>query len=130
MLRKYLDSKYEDGGRSCGVYDCWGLAREVRHIMYGKSLLPEYAGILRHDVKAFTESYEKTAQTMTQITMPVAGAIVAVYTKNGFMYHVGVVVRDAGELKILDTSHIAGAKMHTIREFYHRNYNKEVRFYD
>ena len=55
-IERYLHYKYKQCARGeDGYIDCWGLTRLARHELYGKPLLPSFAGA-KYDQKAVINS--------------------------------------------------------------------------
>lgn len=124
----YLRASYRDGAREWlgREYDCWSLVREVRHLHYGRALLPSW-GHVRHSMpREFTKAYEHEARNMVACE-PIAGAIAAAF-RGRVMVHVGVII-DIGEgLQVLDINPIRGARRLSVGEFV-RQFSRVI-FYD
>lgn len=115
-VNDYLQSVYLDGGRGeLGMFDCWGLAREVRHKIYGKRLLPSWGHIRNTMPRAFTDAYKEQAKELEECA-PEVGALAMVFTGR-LMLHVGVVVELEGRLAVLDTSAKSGVRWQRIPAF-------------
>lgn len=115
-LNRYLFAHYVDGARGeDGAYDCWALAREVRHKIYGKRLLPSWGHIRNTMPREFTKAYQAEAASMEPCA-PEPGAIAAVFTGR-LMLHVGVVVELEGRLAVLDINEKSGARWQRIPAF-------------
>lgn len=129
-LIDYLSIPYEDGGRSPSGLDCWGQVRAVRHYVFGKPLLPEWAGVDRHSKGDYARAENKTtADQLKEIEKPKAGAIIGVY-KRSICTHVAIVVNNGGKLSVLDTGHKTGARIHTQQEFKVLFWGCEIKYYD
>lgn len=129
-LMGYMLTKYKDGARGeNGLYDCWGLARHVRHFVYGKSLLSEFAGVDRFVPKSLAKSCKEQIKTLKEIKTPVAGAVVAVY-KKGLCVHVAVCVENNGEIEIMDTNPATNTQVFSIPRFIRPYGECEIKYYD
>ena len=129
-LMGYMLTKYKDGARGeNGQYDCWGLARHVRHFVYGKSLLSEFAGVDRFVPKTLAKSCKEQIKTLQEIKTPVAGAVVAVY-KKGLCVHVAVCVENNGEIEIMEANPQSGVHVISIDRFKRQYEALEIKFYD
>ena len=115
-LNNYLFAVYVDGARcEGGSFDCWGLARDVRHKVYGKRLLPSWGHIRNTMPRAFTEAYREQAKEL-EACDPEPGAVAMVFTGR-LMLHVGVVVVLEGRLAVLDISAKTGCRWQRIPDF-------------
>ena len=99
-LNDFIGMEYEDGARGPLKFDCWGLARSVRHEVYGLPLLPSF-GHVRHTMPVeFTKSYREVAQGMERCK-PEVGAVAFVF-RGRICIHVAVVVEIDGELAVME----------------------------
>jgi hypothetical protein len=115
-LNAYLFARYVDGARGeGGAFDCWGLAREVRHKIYGKHLLPPWGHIRNTMPRAFTDAYTEQVKELEEC-LPEPGALAMVFTGR-LMLHVGVVVELEGRLAVLDISAQHGPRWQRIPAF-------------
>ncbi|MNO61366.1 hypothetical protein D3C76_520130 [compost metagenome] len=114
-LNSYLLARYKDGGRGPHEWDCWGLARHVRHEHLGKHLLPSFGDLRNTDPKGFTRAYAAEASTMEQCA-PEVGAIAAVL-HGALCVHVAVIIEVDGRLNALEINPKTGARRLTIPEF-------------
>lgn len=129
-MMQYLTARYVDGGRGDGQYDCWGLSRAVRHDVYGKSLLPEYAGCSRHTPIALARGAEsEIATALQQIDNPVPGCMVGVFA-SGICVHVAVAIGDNGHVRVMDITAQTGTSIYSISDFERLYYGREIRYYD
>ncbi|MBF0675597.1 hypothetical protein [Pseudomonas sp.] len=104
-IDRYLRATYRDGARGPDEYDCWGLARAVRHEVYGCRLLPSW-GHVRHDMpREFTRAYRNESAAMQECA-PEPGAIAAVF-RGQIVVHVGVVIEVDGGLAVFDIRDIS-----------------------
>ena len=111
-----LQSSYIDGARGdSGAFYCWGLARDGRHKVYGKRLLPSWGHIRNTMPRAFTDAYHEQAKELEECE-PEPGAVAMVFTGR-LMLHVGVVVELEGRLAVLDTSAKSGCRWQRIPAF-------------
>lgn len=115
-VNDYIGAPYIDGARGeGGAYDCWALAREVRHKIYGKRLLASWGHIRNTMPRAFTEAYHEQAKELEECA-PEVGALAMVFTGR-LMLHVGVVVELEGRLAVLDISAKTGCRWQRVPEF-------------
>ncbi len=113
-LNTYLSSQYLDGGRGDGFYDCWGLVREVRHLAFGKSLLPSYGAINANDKKSLTNAANYEKRQLSKIKAK-PGAIATCW-RGQLCLHVGIVVENNG-LFIMDISETKGCRAIRLSDF-------------
>lgn len=111
----YLNATYEDGARGPDRYDCYGLAREVRHLQYGCRLLPELGHIRNTMPREFTRAYAKESADMRECK-PEPGAIAAVF-RGILCVHVAVVVEIEDRLAALEINQRTGARWMRIPDF-------------
>ena len=114
MLDKYLDASYEDGGRSPARLDCWGLARLVRHEVYGLPLLPSWGFVRNTMPKEFTRAVMEGAAAMERC-QPEVGAIACVW-RGAICIHVAVIVDVGGRLFGMEMKP-TGATIKSLRRF-------------
>ena len=114
MLEKYLDASYEDGGRSHARLDCWGLARLVRHEVYGLPLLPSWGHVRNTMPKEFTRAVNEGAGAMERCE-PEVGAIACVW-RGLICFHVAVIVEVNGRLYGMEMKP-TGATIKPLRRF-------------
>lgn len=120
-LTDYLGARYRDGARgevaADGVteYDCWGLARWVRHAHYGKHLLPSWGHVRNTMPRLFTRAYRAEAATMDECH-PEPGAVAVVY-KGAIVVHVAVVIEVGGRLAALEINQSTGVRWRRIPDF-------------
>lgn len=120
-INHYLGARYRDGARgevaADGVpeYDCWGLAREVRHIHCGKRLMPSWGHVRNTSPRLFTRAYRAEAAAMDECA-PEVGAVAVVY-KGAIVVHVAVVVEVEGRLAALEINQGTGARWRRIADF-------------
>lgn len=113
---KYQYVVYQDGGRGNGVYDCWGLVREVLHQYFNVPLLASYGSILPQDKASMTRcACELIQRGFVQTHELREGVVVAGYIGQR-MQHVGVCVRIDGLLRVLHAHH-SGVRFERLHEF-------------
>lgn len=129
-LVDYLTARYKDGARGeDGYYDCWGLTRDVRHFVYGKPRLLEFAGANRFTPITLAKAANKQTAQLEPLLKPVVGAVIGVYKKD-ICHHVAVAVENNGKIEVLDINPQTGVRLSTLKDFTARFYGHEVRFYD
>ena len=104
-LARYIGARYRDGARGEVVggvaeYDCWSLARAVRHEVYGKVLLPSWGLIRNSQPREFARAREAVAARM-EVCAPELGAVATVF-RGRLVTHIGVVVEVDGRMAVLD----------------------------
>ena len=114
MLEKYLSASYEDGGRGPARLDCWGLARLVRHEVYGLPLLPSWGYVRNTMPKDFTRAANDVVGGMESCA-PEVGAIASVW-RGQLCIHVAVIVEVAGRLHGMEMKP-SGATILPLRKF-------------
>ena len=114
MFEKYLSASYEDGGRGPALLDCWGLARLVRHEVYGLPLLPSWGYVRNTMPKEFTRAVSEGAAAMERCD-PEVGAIACVW-RGLICIHVAVIVEVDGRLHGMEMKPI-GATIKPLRKF-------------
>lgn len=96
MIDEYRKCRYREGGRGeveggTRYFDCWGLARAVRHEVFGFPLLPSYGSIMPSNVRGMTRAVNEEAPSLRKIDAPEPGAI-ALTWNGGICKHIGVCV--------------------------------------
>ena len=128
-LTEYLMCEYKDGSRGeGGYYDCWGLVRHVRHFVYGKSMLHEYAGVDRFAPITLAKCGADQVRELEEIDTPRAGAIVTVCRKR-LCTHVAVCVENNSTIEIMEANP-SGIQILPLQRFVQQYYQREIRFYD
>ena len=124
----YLHATYQDGARGPDRYDCWGLVREVRHVIYGKRLLPSWGDVRNTQPAEFTRAYRAEAAAMEECA-PEVGAIAACF-RGSLCLHVAVVV-DLGEgLRVLEIRNAkTSARLLRLTDF-ERHYARVIYYRD
>lgn len=104
-IDRYIGARYRDGARGEVVggvaeYDCWSLARAVRHEVYGKPLLPSWGHVRNTMPREFARAHQAVSSCLEECA-PEVGAVAAVF-RGRLVVHVGVVVEIDGRLAVLD----------------------------
>lgn len=97
-LSPYRMSRYQDGGRGDGIYDCWGWVREGLHKFYNKPLLASYGNCKPTDKVQMTKISKEIMPHFKSCDF-VDGAVACVYIGKVFT-HVGLVVMTEIGLKV------------------------------
>ena len=131
---KYLTSTYRDGGRGHNrEYDCWGLARAIRHEVYGRTLLPERPGPHRLNTLEYQRNYRSQIKELKVVENPTPGCLIAVLNSR-VCEHVALVVDDIQGtglgLHAIETNPVGGVLLQPLRDFLKKNGNRKVIFYD
>lgn len=114
-LNHYLSATYEDGARGPDKYDCYGVAREVRHKYCGKRLLPSFGHIRNTQPKEFTRAYQQESSAMEECA-PEDGAIAAVF-RGPLCIHVAVIIELENGLHALEINPKKGARLLRVHDF-------------
>ncbi|QQE90855.1 hypothetical protein [Azotobacter chroococcum] len=108
------------------AYNCWGLARSVRHEVYGLPLLPEYGRHVQASPQA-QRDYRFQADLLEECR-PEPGAIAAVF-RGQLCIHVGVVIEVEGRLAVLETNQLSGCRWLRVPDF-ERRYLRVIYYRD
>jgi hypothetical protein len=114
-ITHYLSATYEDGARGPDKYDCYALAREVRHERCGKRLLPSFGHIRNTQPKEFTRAYQQESASMEECA-PEDGAIAAVF-RGPLCIHVAVIIELENGLHALEINPKKGARLLRVHDF-------------
>lgn len=114
MFETYLNAAYEDGGRSHARLDCWGLARLVRHEVYGLPLLASWGSVRNTMPKEFTKAANEVVGAMERC-QPERGAIACIW-RGLICIHVAVIVEVDGRLYGMEMKP-SGATIKPLRKF-------------
>lgn len=134
-ITRFLFARYRDGARGeGGEYDCWGMTREARSVLYGRPMLPSFGGEYRRDAAGFTGHYEAQARHMQEINTPQAGCIAAVL-RGRLCLHVALVVHDIGRtgmgLHVLEINPEVGARIVPLSRFASEHkHPRIIKYYD
>jgi hypothetical protein len=128
VIDRFLKTSYARGGRGPDAYDCWGMCRDARRVLYGRWELPLLSDACPGDMRAITRAVEsvKVLNGFTVVS-PAPGAIATAWTAR-LCVHVGLVVVVDGRLKILETDEPAGPSLTALNKFQAR-YTRVI-FYD
>lgn len=127
MIQHYLKTAYRRYGRGPEVFDCWGLVRDARVQMFGKSLLASYGDVGGQKAREMTAAVNDTIQHHLKPSGPVPGAI-AMGWRGRLCVHVGIVVEADGRRWVLETDEPTGPVLTRIRDFEFRFL--KVTYYD
>lgn len=127
MLTSYLTSRYQDGGRGPGAFDCWGLVRTARHQLFGLPLLPSYGAIAADDKLRLTGAALEVMRTGFAPAPPIPGAIATCW-RGRLCQHVALVVEADGRLGVLETGSRCGPRWLPLKVF--EELNLKVIYYD
>lgn len=110
---------YADGGRGPVAFDCWGLARHVRHTLYARRLLPSWGDISVSEHRRITDNYRAHAAMLVD-SQPVPGALAFAWY-GGLLAHVGCVVHADGRRWVMDIDeHCLTPRLQRLRDFENR----------
>lgn len=128
MIEKYLKTTYRRGARGPNEFDCWGLAREVRHKVYGRVLLPSLDEAIPGDMRSTTKGSKKIHDEVLSYEVAKRPGAVAEAWQGRLCVHVGLVVDVDGAFFILETDTPFGPTLTNPSQFESR-YTK-VNYYD
>lgn len=112
----YLENiRYADGGRGPIECDCYGMARLVRHHVYGLPLLPEYAGVDPTDKADAAPKLRQVVSSMSPCG-EVASAFVLAYTGT-IGGHCAVLVEMDGRMGVLECDTHIDARWTPLRKW-------------
>lgn len=94
------NARYLDGGRGPLLFDCWGLARHVRHRGFGRALLASWGEIRVDDARGTTRAALATLPALVE-SRPVPGSL-ALAWRCGLLVHIGTVIESEGRRCIFD----------------------------
>lgn len=115
-LNDYMKSQYVDAGREYPFLDCYGLARLVRHDVYGKSLLPLLDGHGGLDKVQQSRDVRQYINLMTLVDSKPVGSLAFAYRRR-LCEHIGVVVKTGGKRMVMDTNQSTGTRIMSIPSF-------------
>lgn len=115
-FEQFKSACYQDGGRSEGIYDCWGLVRKVLTEHYQVPDLPSYGYILATDKKAMTQAGTQLKPQFKRLEVPCDGAIAAGY-RGSILLHVGVCVLIDHQIKVLHAQQSSGISFVSLEQF-------------
>lgn len=127
MINQYLKTRYRRHGRGPVEYDCYGLARAVRHEEFGRPLMPSYVEVVPDDKRMLTRAAADALEHHLKPCDPKPGAI-ALAWRGRVCVHVGVLVMADGRRWILETDEGTGPQLVPPRSFAARY--PRVEFYD
>lgn len=126
IVKQYQFARYQDCGRGNGVYDCWGLVREVLNTYFGKPLAASFGSVLPSNKQAMQQVSEHIIQENNFILCePELGAVACLY-RGKVLHHVGILVTVNNKLQVLDASNAHGIGIRSIKDFKQQG---SVRFY-
>lgn len=128
MIRQYLKTVYKKGGRGPVEYDCWGLAREVHHKVYGRPYMPDLLCAVPGKLRQLTEMSKQVHQDCGTFDCEMREGAFAEAWIGSLFVHIGIVVKVDGRLMILETDAPTGPVLTKPHVFASR-YTK-VRFFD
>lgn len=126
-LNDYMVSKYVDAGRIWPDLDCYGLARLVRHDVYGKSLLPMLGGHGGKDKVKQTTDVMRNIYLLDKTDNITAECLVFAFRRK-LCEHIGVVVSLNGIRRVMDINQHTGVRIVTMSTF--DKFFNRVEYYD
>lgn len=114
-LNRYLSSEYKDGGRGPYEYDCWGIARAIRHDLYGCSLLSEWGHVDPNSKRQVTGAWHEAKPLLHRVD-PSLGALACVF-RGKLLLHMGVVIDSDRGLSVLETLPETGPRILPLSRF-------------
>lgn len=126
-MNRYLMTVYAPGGRGPDAFDCWGMVRDARYELFGRTLLPSYGAINPQNKRALTRACGAVVVQHLQECSPRVGAIAAGWAGR-ICVHVGLLVDIDGQLAVLETDEPTGPCLTRLYQFESR-YTR-VTYYD
>lgn len=126
LIHAWLACPYHPHGRGVTGVDCWGLVRQLRHVLRG-DWLPEYAEIAPGDSRAMTRTAGHMILTGWAECAPHGGALATVW-RGGWCRHVGIVIEIDGRIAVMDTTQKTGPRWVYQADF--EAQHGTVRYYD
>lgn len=117
-LNDFIGKEYEDGGRGPDTFDCWGLARAVRHQIYELPMLPSFGHVRPTMAVEFTRACKEVSSGMSKCE-PEAGAVAAVF-RGKVCTHVAVVVEIDGALAVMEATSQTNCRWLRVPDFERR----------
>ncbi|SHL49376.1 hypothetical protein [Halomonas caseinilytica] len=114
-LQRYMQTRYEYGGRGPDAYDCYGLVRAVRAEIFGLPWMPHYRFAGDDDKRAMTLAARHANRHLTP-GPPEPGAIAECW-RGELCTHVAVVVELDGRLAVLETDKGSGPRWDYLEDF-------------
>lgn len=129
ILRRYLKTRYVRSARGPVEYDCWGLVRDARAELFGRSVLPVLTDAQPGAMRAITRAVDSVSglHGFTPKCDAMPGDIATAWM-GGLCVHVGLVVSVDGQPRILETDAPTGPCLTALHRFAAR-YTK-VLYYD
>lgn len=122
-LDDFLLTRYERGARGPSAYDCWGLVRAARCVLFGRPELPSLTGVEPGDFPAITMAFCELSASLS-VARPNPGAIASAFIGK-FCVHVGLCVELDGRTFILETDEKTGPAL-TARRVFESRYLRVV----
>ncbi len=119
MLNKLMPfyfAEYKDGGRGPRKYDCWGFVRDIRHQVFGLSLLPSYGSIRAADKVGLTKGLSVEIKFKRLSPCDVVEGCMAFAFRGKLCIHVGIVVAGDCGLSVMHIDN-NGVSVDTLRDF-------------
>jgi hypothetical protein len=112
---RYKMAQYLDGGRGNGQYDCWGLVREVLHEYYDVPELESFGAVRAKDKLSMSKAAQELYDLFNEVVAQ-EGVLACVYVGE-LLWHVGVVIKVDGLLKVLHAGSAFGVMMQSVSVF-------------
>lgn len=118
MIERYLKCRYRPGGRGPDEVDCWGLARMVRHEVFGLPLLASYGAVDPDDKPTASQSFGEVKAGLSRVP-PRPGAL-AICTVGSLDVHCGICIEIDGRLAVLEADEGVNVRRVPLRQFTRR----------
>ncbi len=128
MIDKYLATDYVKHGRHYPEYDCYGIVRDARAEMFGRSVLPSYQEIDPADKGRLTAAAFDIRERHEFAEVRARPGAIATAWRAKLCVHVGLVVEADARLWILETDEGIGPSLTRLSTFESR-YTRVV-YYD
>lgn len=104
----FLATRYVEHGRVAPDLDCWGLVRLARAELFGKTMLPSFAGIDPQDKLGLTRAAIVVRGAGGFAPCPMRPGAIATGWQADICMHVGIVVSADSMSWVLETGHKTG----------------------
>ncbi len=109
MIERYLrEVVWQADGMDYPRVNCWGLARHVRHELYGLPMLPAFSIDAANKVRQ-TKAAHQVIDAFLVEAAPEPGSVAAVW-RGRLCTHVGVVVEVESRLAVLEVDERIGCR--------------------
>jgi hypothetical protein len=123
-----ITAQYKDGGRGPRFFDCWGLTRYARSLIFDSDMLPSYGHISADDKHRLTLACAEVIRKQRFSTCEAVPGAIATVWKNGVCNHIGLVFEKDDRKAVLEINKGSGIRAPFLDDF-ERLY-ADVRYYN